>query len=262
MLKSTLLAYCIAEWDCYLEAIAKTAINNCPQTPPHPAVTNAINYAVFGPGALPSTFINSIEAAVLTWSEIRSEVWPVTNIFNGNPALRNFSNLIRSTTTAVGCASTVCINKVSSACVFSQPSLVARGRARNGEYANENAPPASRMDLLEYDCTAEQYALNHVSSCDRHQSAAASRPGYEENIHILETTATDFLGALQNAVATWSNELAANGIPSNEIYTLQVSQRTEKTVTRVTKVGYQLIVEQSEEFCDEICRRNKDGKEQ
>uniref|UniRef100_A0A0K0DPX3 SCP domain-containing protein n=1 Tax=Angiostrongylus cantonensis TaxID=6313 RepID=A0A0K0DPX3_ANGCA len=77
-------------------------------------------------------------------------------------------------------------------------SLVARGLARNGEYSNENAPPASRMDLLEYDCGAEQLALNHVKSCDRRLSPPASRPGHKENIHILETTATDALGALQN----------------------------------------------------------------
>ncbi|KAJ1363914.1 hypothetical protein KIN20_023947 [Parelaphostrongylus tenuis] len=72
---------------------------------------------------------------------------------------------------------------------------------RNGEYANENAPPASRMDLMEYDCTAEQLALNHVRLCDQRESPVLARPGYSENIHILRTSATDLLGALQNVSA-------------------------------------------------------------
>ncbi|KAJ1362827.1 hypothetical protein KIN20_022513 [Parelaphostrongylus tenuis] len=79
-------------------------------------------------------------------------------------------------------------------------SLVATGRARNGEYPNENAPPASRMDLMEYDCQAEQLALFHAASCDRRELSPFARPGYSENIHILETTATDLLGAIQNVL--------------------------------------------------------------
>ncbi|KAJ1366837.1 hypothetical protein KIN20_027614 [Parelaphostrongylus tenuis] len=115
-------------------------------------------------------------------------------------------------------------------------SLVARGLARNGEYRNENAPPASRMDLMEYDCHAEQLALNHARSCDRRLSSPFARPGYSENIHVLGTTATDLLGAIQNAIATFTGELSANGIPSNMILTPQVLQRTHRTVTRVAKV--------------------------
>ncbi|KAE9413624.1 hypothetical protein Angca_006179, partial [Angiostrongylus cantonensis] len=115
-------------------------------------------------------------------------------------------------------------------------SLVARGLARNGEYASENAPPASRMDLMEYDCQAEQVALNHVRSCDRIPAPPIARPGYSENIHVLATAATDVLGAIQNAIVMFTNELAANGIPSNMILTPQVVQRTQRTVTRVTKV--------------------------
>ncbi|KAJ1369408.1 hypothetical protein KIN20_030852 [Parelaphostrongylus tenuis] len=100
----------------------------------------------------------------------------------------------------------------------------------------KNAPPSSRMDLLVYDCTAENYALNHVRSCDRRQSASASRPGYQENIHILETTATDVIGAIQNAIATFNKELTMNGIPSNMIYTRELRNRRRRTVNRVTKV--------------------------
>ncbi|VDM52751.1 unnamed protein product [Angiostrongylus costaricensis] len=88
----------------------------------------------------------------------------------------------------------------------------------------------------EYDCGAEQLALDHVKSCDRQLSPPTSRPGYKENIHILETTATDVLGALQNAVAMWNKELEANGIPSNLLLTPQIFQRQQKTVTNVAKI--------------------------
>ncbi|KAJ1367446.1 hypothetical protein KIN20_028356, partial [Parelaphostrongylus tenuis] len=50
----------------------------------------------------------------------------------------------------------------------------------------------------EYDCQAEQLALFHAASCDRRELSPFARPGYSENIHILDTTATDLLGAIQN----------------------------------------------------------------
>ncbi|VDM52756.1 unnamed protein product [Angiostrongylus costaricensis] len=279
-------------WDCDLETMAQTAVVNCPQNPPPASVTNGMNYLAFGPGA---PMDNAIEFAILDWTDITSMMWPANNIYNGNPALLYFANLIRATTTDVGCASTACGNRAAAACVFSQPnaqpgtlvyttgnpcqnddeciafapafcdsglcvnaarpattmitptvlppttssttrttattattttrkrstecpstafssafretalgmhnnfrSLVARGRAVNAEHPGEFAPPSSRMDLLEYDCTAEAFAHNHVRSCDRRESSPAARPGYQENIHILATTATDALGAIQN----------------------------------------------------------------
>ncbi|KAJ1362037.1 hypothetical protein KIN20_021449, partial [Parelaphostrongylus tenuis] len=106
---------------------------------------------------------------------------------------------------------------------------------RNGEYANENAPPSSHMNLLTYDCAAEQHAFNHVRGCSGQGSIPIARPGYSENIHVLRTTATDDLGALQNAIVTWQNELPGHGIPSNMIYAPHVANRRSRTVTNVAK---------------------------
>ncbi|VDM55394.1 unnamed protein product [Angiostrongylus costaricensis] len=77
------------------------------------------------------------------------------------------------------------------------------------------------MDLMEYDCQAEQVALNHVRLCDRQPAPPSARPGYSENIH---------------AIVTFTNELGGNGIPSNMLLTPHVLQRTQRTVTRVSKV--------------------------
>uniref|UniRef100_A0A0K0D4A8 SCP domain-containing protein n=1 Tax=Angiostrongylus cantonensis TaxID=6313 RepID=A0A0K0D4A8_ANGCA len=177
-----------------------------------------------------------IQSAIVQWSDISNQSWPAYNIYDGNPALFEFSNMILANTASVGCSGAMCFGSSAGACVFSSPSLVARGLAKNGEYPSENAPPASRMDLMEYDCKAEDYALNHVISCDKKQSLPLARPGYSENIHVLETTATDLLGAIQNAIASFTSELGTNGIPSNMVLSPEVLERTEKTVTKTTKV--------------------------
>ncbi|KAJ1363920.1 hypothetical protein KIN20_023983 [Parelaphostrongylus tenuis] len=92
------------------------------------------------------------------------------------------------------------------------------------------------MDLMEYDCHAEQVAHNHILSCNGQPAPPTSRPGYSENVHVLSTTATDVLGAIQNAIGMFTNELGGNGIPSNMLFTPHVAQRTQRTVTRVSKV--------------------------
>ncbi|WKY12387.1 hypothetical protein Q1695_003737 [Nippostrongylus brasiliensis] len=98
-------------------------------------------------------------------------------------------------------------------------SLVATGRVRNGRYGNfEQAPPAQLMYLMEYNCWAEAYAYAHVKHCSKKGSNGRKRPGWKENIHVLETTKTDILGALQNAIATWQFEMTRRGLPSNVIY--------------------------------------------
>ncbi|RCN24622.1 SCP-like protein [Ancylostoma caninum] len=53
------------------------------------------------------------------------------------------------------------------------------------------APPASLMYPMEYDCTAESYALSHVRKCDRQLSPQQARPGYKENINVFFTTGTN-----------------------------------------------------------------------
>ncbi|VDM52752.1 unnamed protein product [Angiostrongylus costaricensis] len=164
------------------------------------------------------------------WITITPEPWTTTS--NGpstaTSSRRTTSSLMKETQLA---NQNLTARKV---CVFR--SLVARGRAANAEHPGEFAPSSSRMDLMEYDCVAERYALRHVCLCDRKQSPAAYRPGYQENIHILQTTSTNTLGALQNAISTFTSELTSNGIPSNMAFSANVNQRQHRTVTRVSKV--------------------------
>uniref|UniRef100_A0A0K0DLH9 SCP domain-containing protein n=1 Tax=Angiostrongylus cantonensis TaxID=6313 RepID=A0A0K0DLH9_ANGCA len=124
------------KWDCNLEAMAFTKF--CVAKMPNITSTNGINHHYFEPGTPGSTLRNPIETAVLLWTEIKSAKWPANNSFDGNPVLRNFANLIRSNTTAVGCSSTWCGDRASVACVFPQPNIGADNdtTADNNVYGN------------------------------------------------------------------------------------------------------------------------------
>ncbi|KAJ1356741.1 hypothetical protein KIN20_014494 [Parelaphostrongylus tenuis] len=90
--------------------------------------------------------------------------------------------------------------------------------------------------LHKYDCIAEQLALNSVTTCSKRLSSPASRPGYDENIHVLGASAISSIEAIKNAVETWSSELELNGIPANMKFTYSLSKRRQRSVLRVTKI--------------------------
>uniref|UniRef100_A0A0K0DBE2 Peroxidase n=1 Tax=Angiostrongylus cantonensis TaxID=6313 RepID=A0A0K0DBE2_ANGCA len=215
--------------------IAQNLVQNCPQVEGQVPQQFGGNYRFFGQNSSVFDRRFPIQSAMLLWSKIPNVMWPTNDVFNSNAALRIFVNIILANTISVGCSGAMCMDTAAASRVFSSPSLVARGLARNGQYPNENAPPASRMVLTEYDCQAEQVAFNHVRSCDRIPAPPIAGPGHSENIHVLATAATDVLEAIQIAIVLFTNELAASGIPSNTILTPQVAQRTQRTVTRVSK---------------------------
>ncbi|WKY09658.1 hypothetical protein Q1695_002202 [Nippostrongylus brasiliensis] len=99
-------------------------------------------------------------------------------------------------------------------------SYVAVGlQARNGFYqGREIAPPASLMYQLQYDCDAEMYAYRHVSTCDQRASDQGSRPGWKENFNVFQSSSSDELTAIQNAISTWTGRLATEGLPSDMIF--------------------------------------------
>ncbi|VDM55337.1 unnamed protein product [Angiostrongylus costaricensis] len=226
--------------------IAENLVQNCPPVEGPVPQQFGSNYHFFGQGSSVFDRRFPIQSAILLWSEISSVMWPASNTFDGNPALRDFVNMILANTVSVGCSGAMCLDTAAAACVFSAPNVQVGDQVyMSGTPCQIDADcirfsPAFCENGLcvndEYDCQAEQVALNHVRSCDRIPAPPIARPGYSENIHVLATAATDVLGAIQNAIVMFTNELAANGIPSNMILTPQVVQRTQRTVTRVTKV--------------------------
>ncbi|EPB66256.1 SCP-like protein [Ancylostoma ceylanicum] len=66
---------------------------------------------------------------------------------------------------------------------------IARGQTeKNGNWGI--APPATLMYRMKYDCEAEAYAMSHAQTCDRELLPPDERPGYKENIHVLDTVQT------------------------------------------------------------------------
>ncbi|KAJ1360442.1 hypothetical protein KIN20_019411 [Parelaphostrongylus tenuis] len=100
--------------------MAQAAILNCPQNPPPAPESNGLSYlilpAVEGPFA-------KAERALLVWNN-RGNSWPSDNtVYNGDPELLSFANMIRTTTTAVGCSDIECGKRAAVACFFSHPNV-------------------------------------------------------------------------------------------------------------------------------------------
>ncbi|PIO67805.1 SCP-like protein [Teladorsagia circumcincta] len=112
---------------------------------------------------------------------------------------------------------------------------VAMGRARNG-YTGTFAPEATLMYSLVYSCEAEQYAYQHVTTCDRQLSPVSSRPGWKENYYIYYNTYVDNLGALTAAISKWQTQLAYNGLPQDLIFRMSMRQARTKIVRKMTKM--------------------------
>ncbi|EYB90405.1 hypothetical protein Y032_0220g2499 [Ancylostoma ceylanicum] len=101
------------------------------------------------------------------------------------------------------------------------------------------APPAKLMYNMIYHCDAERLAELHVQNCDGKMSPSTARPGFTENIHILDGVwRTDLMGAAQNAVSTWWSELAKHGIRSDMLYTRKISRRKRKRLSSFSKMAW------------------------
>ncbi|EPB70353.1 hypothetical protein ANCCEY_10546 [Ancylostoma ceylanicum] len=80
--------------------------------------------------------------------------------------------------------------------LFSRGSIARGQTERNGDWGI--APPATLMYRMKYDCEAEAYAMSHAQTCDRELLLPDERPGYKENIHVLDTVQTTPEGAAQH----------------------------------------------------------------
>uniref|UniRef100_A0A0K0DRC1 SCP domain-containing protein n=1 Tax=Angiostrongylus cantonensis TaxID=6313 RepID=A0A0K0DRC1_ANGCA len=107
-------------WDCNLEAIAARLVQNCPEDVPLSSVEHAMNFNYYGPYTAEEVLRSPITASMWKWTEIANAGWPADNVFNGNEVLRSFANMVSANATAAGCYSSTCVERASSACVFSQ----------------------------------------------------------------------------------------------------------------------------------------------
>ncbi|EYC15562.1 hypothetical protein Y032_0036g3213 [Ancylostoma ceylanicum] len=114
---------------------------------------------------------------------------------------------------------------------------IARGQTeRNGDWGI--APPATLMYRMKYDCEAEAYAMSHAQTCDRELLLPDERPGYKENIHVLDTVQTTPEGAAQHAMMKWWSQLASRGIRTDMRYTPEVHASMANKVSKFTKMAW------------------------
>ncbi|EYC15106.1 hypothetical protein Y032_0038g3633 [Ancylostoma ceylanicum] len=67
------------------------------------------------------------------------------------------------------------------------------------------APPATIMYRMKYDCNAESYAQQAVSTCRKTPLPEGTLGGHKQNLHILNTVYTTPVGAVQNVINTLIN---------------------------------------------------------
>ncbi|EYB83410.1 hypothetical protein Y032_0336g2889 [Ancylostoma ceylanicum] len=98
------------------------------------------------------------------------------------------------------------------------------------------APPATIMYRMKYDCNAESYAQQAVSTCRKTPLPEGTLGGHKQNLHILNTVQTTTVGAVQNAIATWWSQLARFGMRSNMMFYQSEFQRGSRNVLSWSKV--------------------------
>ncbi|WKY12920.1 hypothetical protein Q1695_004048 [Nippostrongylus brasiliensis] len=83
-----------------------------------------------------------------------------------------------------------------------------------------NAPKASKMLKMVWDCSVEASAMAHAQKCVYEHSASSTRPGLGENIYMTSSVNFDMVKAANQASSLWWSELAQYGVgPSNNLTT-------------------------------------------
>ncbi|RCN47695.1 SCP-like protein [Ancylostoma caninum] len=100
------------------------------------------------------------------------------------------------------------------------------------------APPATIMYRMKYDCNAESYAQQAVSTCRKTPLPASALGGHKQNLHVLNTVHTTPVGAIQNALATWWSELARFGMRSNMMFYQSEFRRGSRNVLNWSKMAW------------------------
>lgn len=115
-------------------------------------------------------------------------------------------------------------------------SSLAEGREYNGRIGY--APKASNMQVMTYDCIAEESARRHAKSCSGKLSDPDSRPGYKENIvHITKTYLND-VDTARKASDRWWKELSMHGVNAEMNFTSEARHRTSKIITHFAKMAW------------------------
>ncbi|EYC33394.1 hypothetical protein Y032_0002g776 [Ancylostoma ceylanicum] len=115
-------------------------------------------------------------------------------------------------------------------------SLLAKGQAQNGNFGY--APQAMNMQKMEYDCAAEQAAIQYSGTCSRVLSDPKTRPGYKENIIEVNKLYLTNEEVATKASDRWWRELSKYGVNRRMFFSSAVRYRTTNIVTHFAKMAW------------------------
>ncbi|RCN51028.1 SCP-like protein [Ancylostoma caninum] len=96
-----------------------------------------------------------------------------------------------------------------------------RSRVANGlepDALGGNAPKASQMLKMVYDCAVEASAIKHSQKCVFEHSTSADRPGLGENLYKTSALNVDRVATAAESSQLWWNELKDYGVgPENNL---------------------------------------------
>ncbi|KAL6722491.1 hypothetical protein Aduo_017611 [Ancylostoma duodenale] len=123
-----------------------------------------------------------------------------------------------------------------------------RSRAANGlepDALGGNAPKASQMLKMVYDCAVEASAIKHSQKCVYQHSTSADRPGLGENLYKTTALNVDRVATAAESSQLWWNELKDYGVgPENNLTQalwdrpgMQIGHYTQMAWDRTYKLG-------------------------
>ncbi|EYC17203.1 hypothetical protein Y032_0031g2333 [Ancylostoma ceylanicum] len=100
------------------------------------------------------------------------------------------------------------------------------------------APPATLMYRMKYDCDAESYAIQYVSSCQTRGLPAHTHPGYKVNSYVFRDTSKTKTQVLKNVVMHWWVQLSWYGMRSNMMFYQSELNRGPRNVLNWSKMAW------------------------
>ncbi|CAJ0609177.1 unnamed protein product [Cylicocyclus nassatus] len=143
-----------------------------------------------------------------------------------------------------------------------------RSRLANGlepDALGGNAPKASKMLKMVYDCDVEASAIKHSQKCIYEHSASSDRPGLGENLYMTSALNVDRVTTAAESSQLWWDELKDYGVgPENNLTQalwnrpgMQIGHYTQMAWDRTYKLG--CSIQHCPKFTYSVCQYGPAG---
>ncbi|VDL77533.1 unnamed protein product [Nippostrongylus brasiliensis] len=201
----------VQEWDCTMEDQAQSAMNQCS-------------------GSISSW--SNMAQNVMSGFYTNAKMWETGTACSANSDCTTYANSVCDNGLCVKGApvpdtNNACSSNTGSTDAVRSAFLTAHNKYRSSvarglepDALGGNAPKASKMLKMVWDCSVEASAMAHAQKCVYEHSASSTRPGLGENIYMTSTVNFDMVKAANQASSLWWSELAQYGVgPSNNLTT-------------------------------------------